>query len=255
MSLMKKVFSLYLLFSCIFMTGVPASDSEELVIKAYKIARLDERGISEFVVTDALADFDDLNKITNSDVDTGIILDEHINTYLGNGSTRLDEGAFSEQIVFSVRVAGAGSSEYFETEPTWWGGTSEKLVSEKYKVTMTFFPFYYGADLSDIKASYQLGNITGIFEKNSSHTSGNERIKTPDNKEPEDSIGINDFVYVNGKESQDLWFEWEVETTADSSSTWIVRAAVAMTVDSTSYEKCTEYGRHSAQVIVKLEVA
>lgn len=245
MSLMKKVFSLYLLFSCIFMTGVPASDSEELVIKAYKILRPDKRGISEFVVTDALADFDDLNKITSTGAE--IILDEHINTYLGNGSTRLDEGAFSEQIVFSVRVVGAGSSAY--------DSSSSGSGTDKYKVTMTFYPFKDEEETSAIKASYQLGNITGIFEKNSSHTSGNERIKTPDNKEPEDSIGINDFVYVNGKESQDLWFEWEVETTADSSSTWIVRAAVAMTVDSTSYEKCTEYGRHSAQVIVKLEVA
>lgn len=248
MSLMKKVFSLYLLFSCIFMTGIPASDSEELVIKAYKIARLDERGISEFVVTDALADFDDLNKITNSDVNTEIILDKHINTYLGNGSTRLDEGAFSEQIVFSVRVVGAGSSAYYNL--------SSGSGTDKYKVTMTFYPFKDEEETSAIKASYQLGNITGIFEKNSSHTSGNERIKTPDNKEPDDSIGINDFVYVDGEHSQDLWFEWEVETTAaDSTSTWIVRAAVAMTIDSTSYEKCTVYGRHSAQVIVKLEVA
>ena len=115
MSLMKKVFSLYLLFSCIFMTGVPASDSEELVIKAYKIARPDKRGISEFVVTDALADFDDLNKITKSDVKSEIILDKHINTYLGNAASKLDEGAFSEQIVFSVRVVGAGSSAYMYT--------------------------------------------------------------------------------------------------------------------------------------------
>ena len=247
MSLMKKVFSLYLLFSCIFMTGVPASDSEELVIKAYKILRPDKRGISEFVVTDALADFDNLNKINSGDNDSKIILDKHINTYLGNGSTRLDEGAFSEQIVFSVRVVGAGSSAY--------DSSSSGSGTDKYKVSMTFFPFKHGEEASAIKASYQLGNITGIFENNSSHTSGNERIKTPDNKEPADSIGINDFVYVNEGQSQDLWFEWEVETTADSSSTWIVRAAVAMTVDSMSYEKCTEYGMHSAQVEVKLEVA
>lgn len=245
MSLIRKVFSLYLLFSCIFMTGVPASDSEELVIKAYKIARLDKRGISEFVVTDALADFDDLDKI--SDTRNEIILDRHINTYLGNAASKLDEGAFSEQIVFSVRVVGAGSSAY--------DSSSSGSGTDKYKVSMTFSPFKHGEEVSAIKASYQLGNITGIFEKNSSHTSGNDRIKTPDNKEPADSIEINDFVYVNGGQSQDLWFEWEVETTADSPSTWIVRAAVAMTVDSMSYENCTEYGRHSAQVIVKLEVA
>ena len=246
MSLMKKVFSLYLLFSCIFMTGVPASDSEELVIKAYKIARLDKRGISEFVVTDALADFDDLNKITNLDVKSEIILDKHINTYLGNAGSKLDEGAFSEQIVFSVRVAGAGSSEYFETEPTLLGGTSEKLVSGKYKVTMTFSPFYSGADLSDIKASYQLGNVTGIFEETSSPDNGEESILISETSP--------DYVYVDGSENKDLSFTWSVDTERNSVSQWTIRAAVAMTIDSKSYEDCDEYGTHAAQVIVELGV-
>ena len=243
MKLKQKVISLSILFTCTFMTGVFAADSQELVIKAYKIARSDQQGITEFVVTDALADFDNLDKI--SDTRNEIILDRHINTYLGNGSTRLDEGAFSEQIVFSVRVAGAGSSEYFETEPTWWGGTSEKLVSDKYKVTMTFSPFYYGADLSYIKASYQLGNVTGIFEETSSPDNGEESILISETSP--------DYVYVDGSENKDLSFTWSVDTERNSVSHWTVRAAVAMAIDEGSYNNCKQYGKHSATVTVTLE--
>lgn len=243
MKLKQKVISLSILFTCMFMTGVSAADSQELVIKAYKIARSDQQGITEFVVTDALADFDNLDKI--SDTRNEIILDRHINTYLGNGSTRLDEGAFSEQIVFSVRVAGAGSSEYFETEPTWWGGTSEKLVSDKYKVTMTFSPFYYGADLSYIKASYQLGNVTGIFEETSSPDNGEESILISETSP--------DYVYVDGSENKDLSFTWSVDTERNSVSHWTVRAAVAMAIDEGSYNNCKQYGKHSATVTVTLE--
>lgn len=243
MKLKQKVISLSILFACTFMTGVFAADSQELVIKAYKIARSDQQGITEFVVTDALADFDNLDKI--SDTRNEIILDRHINTYLGNGSTRLDEGAFSEQIVFSVRVAGAGSSKYFETESTWWGGTSEKLVSDKYKVTMTFSPFYYGADLSYIKASYQLGNVTGIFEETSSPDNGEESILISETSP--------DYVYVDGSENKDLSFTWSVDTGRNSVSHWTVRAAVAMAIDEGSYNNCKQYGKHSATVTVTLE--
>lgn len=233
MKLKQKVISLSILFACTFMTGVFAADSQELVIKAYKIARSDQQGITEFVVTDALADFDDLDKI--SDTRNEIILDRHIGTYLGR-IERLDDKAFSEQIVFSVRVAGAGSSEYF---------ASEEIVSEKYKVTMTFSPFYYGADLSYIKASYQLGNVTGIFEETSSPDNGEESILISETSP--------DYVYVDGSENKDLSFTWSVDTERNSLSQWTVRAAVSMTIGEDSYNNCTQYGKHSATVTVKLE--
>ncbi len=233
MKLKQKVISLSILFTCMFMTGISAADSQELVIKAYKIARSDQKGITEFVVTDALADFDDLDKI--SDTRNEIILDRHIGTYLGR-IEKLDDKAFSEHIVFSVRIAGAGSSSYNGTSPL------EEDDTNQYKVTMTFSPFVYGdnGETSTLVACYQLGNITGIFEKSSSPTYGSERITTN---------MVND--YVNNSDS--LSFKWKVTTDSGSLSQWTVRAAVAMTIGEDSYNNCTQYGKHSATVTVKLE--
>ena len=231
MKLKQKVISLSILFACMFMTGVSAADSQELVIKAYKIARSDQQGITEFVVTDALADFDDLDKI--SDTRNEIILDRHIGTYLGR-IERLDDKAFSEQIVFSVRIAGAGTSSY--------NGPLEQDDTDRYQVTMTFSPFIYGdnGETSTLDACYQLGNITGIFEANSSSTHGSETITA--------TTGT-DYVYNSGS----LSFNWQVTTDSGSLSQWTVRAAVAMTIGEDSYNNCTQYGKHSATVTVKLE--
>ena len=239
MKLKQKVISLSILFACMFMTGVSAADSQELVIKAYKIARSNQQGITEFVVTDALADFDNLDKI--SDTRNEIILDRHIGTYLGR-IEKLDDKAFSEQIVFSVRIAGAGSSSYYEQEPSQGSGTNGRLVSEWYRVTMTFDAFKYGDDKqeSDIKSSYTLGNITGIFEANSSSTHGSETITMTEET---------DYVDNSGS----LSFKWQVTTDSGSLSQWTVRAAVAMTIGEDSYNNCTQYGKHSATVTVKLE--
>lgn len=234
MKLKQKVISLSILFACMFMTGVSAADSQELVIKAYKIARSDQKGITEFVVTDALADFDDLDKI--SDTRNEIILDRHIGTYLGR-IERLDDKAFSEQIVFSVRIAGAGTSSYNGTSPL------EEDDTDQYKVTMIFSPFVYGDngdETSTLDACYQLGNITGIFEANSSSTHGSETITMTKGT---------DYVYNSGS----LSFNWQVTTDTGSLSQWTVRAAVAMTIGEDSYNNCTQYGKHSATVTVKLE--
>lgn len=232
MKLKQKVISLSILFTCMFMTGVSAADSQELVIKAYKIARSNQKGITEFVVTDALADFDDLDKI--SDTRNEIILDRHIGTYLGR-IEKLDDKAFSEHIVFSVRIAGAGTSSYNGTSPF------EEDDTDQYQVTMTFSPFVYGDNgESTLVACYQLGNITGIFEANSSSTHGSETITMTEGT---------DYVYNSGS----LSFNWQVTTDSGSLSQWTVRAAVAMTIGEDSYNNCTQYGKHSATVTVKLE--
>lgn len=232
---MKNVFrliSFVVIIGYIAVANLLASDSAELAIKAYKIARIDEQGISEFAVTDALADNNSLNRVNDE-----IIVDDQIESYLGNAATELDDEAFSEQILFSIRVAGTGTSHYSDGK-------------DSYKVTMTFNPFDFegaeGAADSDIWASYQLGNVTGVFEDTDSSANGNEKIEI-------DEPGEN-FICVE-KESKELSFSWSVKgTPAGSFSWWTLRAAVAMTIDAESYDKCNQYGRHSADVTVKLEV-
>lgn len=233
---MKNVFrliSFVVIIGYIAVANLLASDSAELAIKAYKIARIDEQGISEFAVTDALADNSSLNRVNDK-----IIVDEQIDSYLGNAETELDDEAFSEQILFSVRVAGTGTSYYSD-----W--------KKSYKVTMTFSQFDFEgwpdtlAD-SDIWASYQLGNVTGVFEATDSPVNGNEKIVINEN-------GVKHFIRVEEK-SEDLSFSWSVEGTHGSVSRWTLRAAVAMTIDAESYDSCKQYGTHSADVTVKLEV-
>lgn len=232
---MKNVFrliSFVVIIGYIAVANLLASDSAELAIKAYKIARIDEQGISEFAVTDALADNNSLNRVKNV-----IIVDEQIDSYLGNAKTELDDEAFSEQILFSVRVAGTGTSHYSDGK-------------DSYKVTMTFNPFDFegaeGAADSDIWASYQLGNVTGVFEDTDSPDNGSEKIVIAENSR--------NFVSVEGK-SDDLSFSWSVNGESVSVSRWTLRAAVAMTIDAERYDKCNQYGKHSADVTVKLEVA
>ena len=235
---MKNVFrliSFVVIIGYIAVANLLASDSAELAIKAYKIARIDEQGISEFAVTDALADNNSLNRVKDK-----IIVDEQIDSYLGNAKTELDDEAFSEQILFSVRVAGTRTRLY-----------SDSGAKDSYKVTMTFSRFDFegshDADDSDIWASYQLGNVTGVFEKTDSSANGNEKI------EINETGGVN-FILVKEK-SEELSFSWSVKgTPAGSFSWWTLRAAVAMTIDAESYDLCNQYGRHSADVTVKLEV-
>ena len=234
---MKNVFrliSFVVIIGYIAVANLLASDSAELAIKAYKIARIDKQGISEFAVTDALADNNSLNRVKDK-----IIVDEQIDSYLGNAKTELDDEAFSEQILFSVRVAGTRTRLY-------------SSANDSYKVTMTFSRFDFegaeGAADSDIWASYQLGNVTGVFEKTDSSANGNEKI------EINETGGVN-FILVKEK-SEELSFSWSVKgTPAGSFSWWTLRAAVAMTIDAERYDKCNQYGRHSADVTVKLEVA
>lgn len=231
---MKNVFrliSFVVIIGYIAVANLLASDSAELAIKAYKIARIDEQGISEFAVTDALADNNSLNRVNDE-----IIVDEQIDSYLGNAKTELDDEAFSEQILFSIRVAGTGTSYYSDGK-------------DSYMVTMTFKPFYFegaeGAENSEIWASYQLGNVTGVFEDTDSPDNGSEKIVIAENSR--------NFVSVEGKSAGDLSFSWSVEGASDSMSLWTLRAAVAMTINAVSYDSCNQYGRHSAYVTVKLE--
>ena len=233
---MKNVFrliSFVVIIGYIAVANLLASDSAELAIKAYKIARIDEQGISEFAVTDALADNNSLNRVNDE-----IIVDEQIDSYLGYARTKLDDEAFSEQILFSIRVAGTRTGLY-------------SGANDSYKVTMTFSRFDFegspDADDSGIWASYQLGNVTGVFEKTDSSANGNEKI------EINETGGVN-FILVKEK-SEELSFSWSVKgTPAGSFSWWTLRAAVAMTIDAESYDLCNQYGRHSADVTVKLEV-
>lgn len=244
MKLKQKVISLSILFTCTFMTGVFAADSQELVIKAYKIARSDQQGITEFVVTDALADFTNLNRITKGE---RLVVDGQISKFLGTAGDTLDKEAFSEQIVFSVRVAGSGAGNY--------------------TVTMEFSPFDYEKtpkeNDSQIGVSYQLGNISSIFEKTSTgsipqtDSSGNPTTEMAWVSTITSPSSSTSTVVKPDSNSVSFSFTWDVSEKVSPSGelpAWTTRAAVAMTIDEDSYRECSQFGEHASTVTVELKV-
>ena len=244
MKLKQKVISLSILFTCTFMTGVFAADSQELVIKAYKIARSDQQGITEFVVTDALADFTDLNRITEGE---RLVVDGQISKFLGTAGDTLDKEAFSEQIVFSVRVAGSGAGNY--------------------TVTMEFSPFDYEKTDADndstIEVSYQLGNVTSIFEETSTNvireqlTTGSTETRKTWSTTTDLPASLIAKPVPNSSDPAKMVFSWGIRPEDESSTktpNWTTRAAVAMTIDEETYHKCKQFGTHASSVKVKLKL-
>lgn len=244
MKLKQKVISLSILFTCMFMTGVSAADSQELVIKAYKIARSKQQGITEFVVTDALADFTNLNRITKGE---RLVVDGQISKFLGTAGDTLDKEAFSEQIVFSVRVAGSGAGNY--------------------TVTMKFSPFDYEKTDADndstIGVSYQLGNVTSIFEETSTNvikeqlTTGSTETRKTWSTTTVLPASLVAKPVLNSSYPAEMGFSWRVSPEGGSSTktpNWTTRAAVAMTIDEDSYRECSQFGEHASTVTVELKV-
>lgn len=246
---MKKlvVFILILMTSSLLFSVT--KDEANLAVKAYKMSAGTTEGIYEFEVTDALADFNDLNRLPASG--HSIIVDSHIDKFLGQtGSFAIDDVTFSERILFSIRVAGRSDT-----------GTSG---SDSYKVSFSFDPFKHrisetSSGASPLIASYQLGNVTGVFAESSAptSTSGNTEITITGITITDAQTGANGPKYVRVDDTTGKFdFSWAIAKTNDSSSTetldWTVRAAVAMTLDRDSYEGCTQYGEHFAPVTVTL---
>lgn len=227
----------------LILTNLFAAYKQELVIKAYKIDRTGDSAITEFVVTDALADFADLNRITNGE---SLSIDGKIDTFLGDAAVGLDSDAFAQQIVFSVRVAGRGEGSY--------------------SISMKFHPFDYEetdtANDSTIKVSYQLGNVTSIFEETSTNvikedlTTGSTETRKTWSTTTVLPASLIAKPVPNSSDPAEMVFSWRVREDESSTKTpnWTTRAAVAMTIDEDSYRKCSQFGEHASTVTVELKV-
>lgn len=213
---MRRVFVIFIMISLLFRVFAEELDKTDFTIHAYKI---DRTGGIEFVVTDALASFDSLNRITN---DERLILDDYITNYLGDPDEA--PSVFSEMIIFSYRAAGTGSGTY--------------------NVNITLMPFNNAAADEVLTAGYTLGNVNYIFE--SSSTNKNDRGGTIRNEQRDDNAVVPDTAGANGV----LYDQWSVNDT--SGDPWIVRGAVALVLDSEEYSKIS-YGSYEAKVTVKLQ--
>lgn len=227
----------------LILTNLFAANKQEVVIKAYKIDRTGDSAITEFVVTDALADFTDLNRITN---DEKLSIDGKIDTFLGDAAVGLDSDAFAQQIVFSVRVAGRGEGSY--------------------SISMKFYPFdYVGTDTnydSTIEVSYQLGNVTSIFEETSTNvikeqlTTGSTETRKTWSTTTDLPTSLVAKPVPNSSDPAEMVFSWSVRPEDESSTkapNWTTRAAVAMTIDEDSYRECSQFGEHASTVTVELK--
>ena len=213
---MRRVLLIFIMISLLSRVFAEELDKTDFTIHAYKI---DRTGGVEFVVTDALASFDSLNRITN---DERLILDDYITNYLGDPAEA--PSAFSEMIIFSYRAAGTGSGTY--------------------EVNITLNPFVNSATNEVLTAGYTLGNVNYIFESSSTNT--NNSGGTISN-----IVRTDKPVVVPGSSTSVLYDQWNVNDT--SSDPWIVRGAVALVLDSEGYSKMS-YGSYEAEVTVMLQI-
>ena len=203
--------------SSVFPEGMDENASNVLNIKAYKIGDVD--GVS-VVITDALSEsLDTVDLGENKSIDE-IVVDNHIDSLLGDTSTSINEEAFAEHIVFSYRVIGNETGNY-------------SLSLDFSDLTLAI-----GTDI--IATSYDLGNLSYSFPEYTSST----YTETGNSAEIKDSSSIAnvDTAKAPGRLSS----YWEVVSPSGSETTvsggqripthvWVHRGAIAMTVNSTDY--------------------
>lgn len=215
---MRRLIAIFMIIS-IFLFDV--SSVEELshtdfTIHAYKIDRTKK---IEFVITDALASFDNLNRVKENDK---LLLDDYIPNYLGDPSEA--PSSFAEMIIFSYRVAGAAGGQY--------------------TVNLKFWPFKNDNN-GVITAGYTLGNVNYIFESSSTDTTNNGGRIDEGNAEVRSVEVDSDNLSSPGVLSD----TWTINN--PKSEPWVVRGAVALVLDSEEYTSAA-YGSYSAQVIAEL---
>lgn len=218
---MRKLLSFVLLF--FVSISLFAADGEpNLIIKAYKIDRTGDTAITEFVVTDALTSSDMLERVENG---RPLVLDDFLERFfgtIGDAAPTLSSEAFSEHILYSIRVAGKGNGNY--------------------TVTSTFHPFLNESKQnSGIKIACEVGNVNCIFEGVGTSEKGGAKIES-DIDHPKSVIDSQEGSCV---------FSWDV-IDATGNDYWTVRSAVAFTIDESSYDTAS-YGKHTAEITVKLE--
>ena len=155
---MKNVFrliSFVVIIGYIAVANLLASDSAELAIKAYKIARIDEQGISEFAVTDALADNNSLNRVNDE-----IIVDDQILSTIATrvaSNIRELEGVFNKLVAFSTLANGPITIEMAEKAINDISAQKEKVISADY--IQDVVAKYFNINKKDLRSAKRSNDI------------------------------------------------------------------------------------------------
>ena len=205
--------------SSVFPEGMDENASNVLNIKAYKIGDVD--GVS-VVITDALSEsLDTVDLGENKSIDE-IVVDNYIDSLLGDTSTSIMDEAFAEHIVFSYSYRVIGNE------------------TGNYSLSLDFSALTLANGTDIIATRYDLGNLSYSFPEytSSSYTEAGNSAEIKDSS----SIANEDTAIAPGMLSS----HWKVvspsgsETTSSgnqriSTHVWVHRGAIAMTVNSTDY--------------------
>lgn len=208
--------------SSVFPEGMDENASNVLNIKAYKIGDVD--GVS-VVITDALSESLDTVDLCEKESIDEIVVDNYIDSLLGDTSTSIMDEAFAEHIVFSYRVIGNETGNY--------------------SLSLDFSALTLANGTDIIATRYDLGNLSYSFPEYTSSTyteEGNSAEIKDSSSKDSSSIANVDTAIAPGRLSS----YWKVVSPSGSETTvsggqripthvWVHRGAIAMTVNSTDY--------------------
>ena len=180
------------------------AETETLIIKAFKVNSSNTS--PEFVITDSLPS--SLDVIKNGDE---IDVTDYLEYYLGDDIKKISN--FSEQIIFSYRVAGAQLGAY--------------------EISFDISNFTNNSN-RQINAGFQLGNINYIFSDSAMSVDETESFEIKENSH---TSGV---VTTTESGSAYLNTSWEISPISGAGATsspsqWIARGAVAMTISNSDY--------------------
>lgn len=178
------------------------AETETLIIKAFKVNSSNTS--PEFVITDSLPS--SLDVIKNGDE---IDVTDYLEYYLGDVK---EISNFSEQIIFSYRVAGAQLGAY--------------------EISFDISNFTNNSN-RQINAGFQLGNINYIFSDSAMSVDETESFEIKEKSHTSEVVTTESgSAYLNTS--------WEISPISGAGATsspsqWIARGAVAMTISNSDY--------------------
>ena len=189
------------------------SSTAELEIKAYKVGADD---FNQITITDAIP-----GSLKEIDNDGSIDITSRLEYLFGATGEKLDSTLFGDRIIFSYRVVGN--------------------TADNFEMNITFGEFTHNGQSSNLTASFMLGNTNYVFSNTGNSVSGAYTITQDKNGNEEQNMG----PFSLGSTASVKWTVSGSGTTPE----WIVRGAVALTIDETSYDNAS-YGEHTSTVTV-----
>ena len=220
-------------------TGHPQSNGSNLQIKAYRIHEEEDFYCNAVITSSIISDLDRVEKGGSI-----VINDDYLEQYMGVTGSGNDYHmtSFSEHIVFSYRIEGNGKGNY-----------TFKLVFNPFSLAGTDAP----ATNQLIASAFEIGNETYHFNStgNGSGGEGVEIKYVSGNTSASSDVRERITLDTSGATGSFVrtWNVADNTSTGNTALDWAVRGAIALDIDSTTFEKAA-YGTYRSEVTVTITI-